>query len=274
VRVSSAEYEGWKVWTLAPAEPTGKVVVALHGGSFIATASLFHWWTYSDIVRDTGATVVVPMYPLAKADGTGGTAKTVVPVAADFIADQVAEHGAGNVSVLGDSAGGSIALAAAQQLVARCHGDQHCLAATLPGRMVLLSPALDAGVSNPDVASVNDPILSPEISKRNGQWWAKGLETTDDPDGTKNPLASPIFGSLADLPSTAVFAGSLDSRTPDVLALQQKAGDTADADFTFELRNGQIHDWTIFPFLPDARAERPNIYRSLGLTADDEQESA
>lgn len=267
LNVTSTQYQGWKVWTLAPsAEPPDKVVVAVHGGSFIATASLFHWWTYADMVRDTGATVVVPLYPLANAEGTGGTAKTVVPTVADFIAEQVAEHGAENVSVLGDSAGGSIALAAAQLLVQRCGGEQECLDAVLPGRMVLLSPALDAGANNPDAALVNDPLLNPEISRRNGLWWAKGLETADDPDGTKNPLASPLFGSLEHLPPTAVYAGSLDSRTPDVLVLREKANGTPGAEFTFELRKGQIHDWTIFGFLPDAHAERPNIYRDLGLS--------
>jgi acetyl esterase/lipase len=134
--------------------------------------------------------------------------------------------------------------------------------------MVLMSPALDAGVTNPEVDSVNDPLLNPAISKRNGQWWARGLETEDDPDGTKNPLASPLFGSLADLPPIAVYAGSLDSRTPDVLVLQEKALATPGADFTFELRRGQIHDWTIFPFLPDAHVERPKIYADLGLTTE------
>lgn len=268
LNVTSSEYEGWRVWTLAPPQPTEKVVVAMHGGSFISTASLVHWWTYADIARDTGATVVVPLYPLANAQGTGGTAKTVVPTVADFIAAQVATHGRENVSVLGDSAGGSIALAAAQELVRRCDGDQACLAATLPGRLVLLSPALDASMSNPAITDVDDPLLSPASSKRNGQWWARGLETPDDPDGTKNPLASPIFGSLAGLPATTVYAGSLDLRTPDVLVLQQKANATPGADFTFELRRGQIHDWTIFPFLPDAHAERPKIYADLGLVTE------
>ncbi|MGV0791445.1 alpha/beta hydrolase [Mycolicibacterium sp. XJ1819] len=269
LNVASSEYQGWKVWTLSPSTaPPEKVVVAVHGGSFIATASLFHWWTYADMVRDAGATVVVPLYPLANEEGTGGTAKTVVPTVADFIADHVAEYGAENVSVIGDSAGGSIALAATQLLVQRCNGEPECLAATLPGHMVLLSPALDAGVTNPNVALVNDPLLNPTISKRNGQWWAKGLETADDPDGTKNPLASPLFGSLEHLPPTAVYAGSLDSRTPDVLVLQEKANATPGADFTFELRKGQFHDWTIFAFLPDGYTERPKIYRDLGLLDD------
>ncbi|ANI38094.1 alpha/beta hydrolase fold domain-containing protein [Mycolicibacterium vaccae] len=262
--VTSEDYEGWKTWTLAPRRPSGKVVVGVHGGSFISTASLFHWSTYASLARRTGATVVVPLYRLANAEGTGGTAKTVVPVMADFIAEQVARHGRDNVSVLGDSAGGSIGLAASQMLVARCGGDPECLAETLPGRLVLLSPALDASASNPNIALVDDPLLSPASSKRNGQWWAKGLETEGDPTGTRHPLASPIYGSLEGLPPTTVYAGSLDLRTPDVLVLQQKAV-AAGADVTFRLRNGQIHDWMIFGFLPDARRENANLDADLGL---------
>lgn len=266
LNVRSDEYDGWKVRTLAPRNPSEKVVVAMHGGSFISTASLFHWSTYSDLARATNATVVVPLYPLANAQGTGGTAKTVVPVMADFLAAQIAEHGAENVSVLGDSAGGSIALATTQELVRRCKAAQNCdPATTLPGRMVLLAPALDSSLSNPAVYEVDDPLLSPASSKRNGLWWSKGLETAEDPDGTRNPLSSPLFGDLDLLPPTTVYAGSLDLRTPDVLLLREKAL-AAGADFTFELRNGQIHDWVIFGFLPDAQREKANIYRDLGLT--------
>ena len=94
----------------------------------------------------------------------------------------------------------------------------------------------------------------------------KGLETAEDPDGTRNPLASPLFGGLDLLPPTTVYAGELDLRTPDVLLLREKALATPGADFTFELRKGQIHDWPIFGFLPDAQREKPNIYRDLGLT--------
>lgn len=263
--VRAEEYEGWKVWRLTPPNPTEKVVVGVHGGSFISTASLFHWETYADMARKTGATVVVPLYPLANADGTGGTAKTVVPVVADFIAAQVAEHGAENVSVFGDSAGGSIALAAAQEIVRRCGDDAACRSAQLPGRMVLLSPALDASATNPGIAEIDDPLLSPASSRRNGLWWARGLETVDDPDGTRNPLASPVFGSLEHLPPITVYAGSIDLRTPDVLVLREKAL-AAGADIAFELRAGQFHDWPIFGFLPDAHVERANIHRDLGLS--------
>ena len=59
----------------------------------------------------TGATIEVPIYPLIQ---QGGTAGTVVPEMAGLISTQIALHGASNVSVLGDSAGGTIALSAVE----------------------------------------------------------------------------------------------------------------------------------------------------------------
>jgi acetyl esterase/lipase len=265
----SDEYEGWKVWTLAPAQPTGKVVVALHGGAFISQVNIFQWSTYADMARDTGATVVVPLYPLAKADGTGGTAATVVPTITDFIADQVAQHGSENVSVLGDSAGANIALAAAQEAVRRCSGEAQCLAMHLPGRLVLIAPVLDLTMSNPNIKLINDPLLSADGGAQTRKIWAAGLGTPEDPEGAKNPLASPLYGSLVGLPPTTVYAGSLDLLSADTLVLREKAASTPGADFTFELRNGEIHDWIIFPFLPDAIHERPGLYSHLGISGSD-----
>ena len=121
------------VWTLqSPGSSSGKTVVAIHGGAFVVQPNIFHWLDYAAMARDTGATVVVPIYPLAPQ----GTAATVVPAMADLISSQIDQHGAENVSVYGDSAGGGMALAAVQELVRR--GDP------VPSHMVLISPALDA----------------------------------------------------------------------------------------------------------------------------------
>ncbi len=264
LEVKSTEYAGWKVWTLTPAQRSGKVVVAVHGGSFISQASILHWWTYADMARDTGAVVIVPLYPLANKEGTGGTAATVVPTMADFIGSLAAdpEHGgAERISVLGDSAGAAIALAAVQELVRRGKAPEGEHAGRVPGRVVLVAPVLDAGLRNPNVELVDDPLLDPEASRRNGRLWA-GILDVDD------PVVSPLFGSFEGLPPNTVYAGSLDLRAPDVLVLQRSIAAVPGADFTFELRKGQIHDWVIFFFLPDARAERPGLYRHLGLTED------
>ena len=246
LNVQQSEFDGMPVWTLQPPSASGQYVVALHGGAYVAQVSLFHWWTYADMARDTGATIVVPLYALAPV----GTAGTVVPQTADFISELIDEHGAPNVSVLGDSAGGGIALAAVQELVRR--GDP------TPRRMVLLSPWLDATVSDPASETIDpyDPSLDVPHLQQDGRLWAGDLDPT-------NPLVSPLFGSLAGLPPTAVFSGSLDLLTPETLDLQQRAADEGITNFTFVLRNGLIHDWAIFPFIPEAITVRPEIYQAL-----------
>lgn len=241
------EYDGMPVWTLAPQRPTGQYVVALHGGAYTAQASLFHWSTYTDLARDTGATVLVPLYPLIS---EGGTAGAVVPQTADFLADTISRYGAENVSVLGDSAGAGLAVAAVQTLVRR--------GSPVPARMVLLAPWLDVTTSDPRSASIDpdDPLLDVPSLQGNGRDWAGDLDPSD-------PLVSPINGSFAGLPPTAVFSGSLDLLTPDSLRLREIALSQGLTNFTFDFRNGLVHDWPIFGFLPDAIAIRPAIYGAL-----------
>jgi len=88
--------------------------------------------------------VIVPIYPLVP---QGGTAGTVVPTVMDLISSQIDQHGAKNVSVYGDSLGGTIGLAAVQELVRR--GEP------VPSHMVLISPALDLTFSNPAIQFVD-----------------------------------------------------------------------------------------------------------------------
>jgi acetyl esterase/lipase len=243
----------WDEWIITPEEPTGERVIAFHGGGFTAEANIFQYLTYNRLALDTGATVVVPVYPVI---GKGGTAATVVPVAANLIESEVLAYGADNVSVLGDSAGGSISLAALQLQAARI-AQRKADPDSMPSRLVLFSPSLDSNDPYTDIP-FDDPILDPEISKENRVSWIGGLDPTD-------PLASPVYGSLDGLPPTTVYSSSLDQITFQTLRLQQKAADATDGDFTFVLRKGLIHDWMVFFFLSDAQAEYDSYYTALGL---------
>jgi triacylglycerol lipase len=251
LNVQRSEFEGMPVWTLKSANPSGKYVVAVHGGAFVVQPNIWNWLNYAAMTRDPGATVIVPIYPLEP----HGTAATVVPAMADLISSQIDQHGTENVSVYGDSAGGNIALAAVQELVSR--GDP------VPSHMVLISPALDLSLSNPAIQFVDDPLFSGMLPTLHniGQQWAGDLDLTD-------PLVSPLYGSLAGLPPTAVYAGNLEILAPDVLVLQDKALATPGADFTFILRRGELHDWAVLTILPETQAVLPDIYRQLGLTSE------
>ena len=254
LEVKRDEFEGMPVWTLrSPDSTSQEAVIGLHGGALLMHPIVLNWLDYATIAANTGAAVVVPIYPLA---GEGGTARTVIPAIADLIADQISQRGAVNVSVLGDSAGGNIALAAVQELVRR-HD-------TVPSRMVLSSPGLDSTLSNPDIRFVNDPVLGAStlpILLATSAIWADGLPLTD-------PMVSPLYGSLDGLPPTTVYSGSRDIVMPDVLLLREKAAATPGADFTFVLRNGEFHDWAIVTLLPETAELLPDMYRQLGIGAE------
>jgi triacylglycerol lipase len=246
ISVTETQYDGMPVYDLTPADPSGQDVVAIHGGAFVDEPTLLHWLAYSDMADQTGATIIVPIYPLAT---DGGTAGTVDPEIASLISSEIADAGAGHVSVYADSAGGAIALAAAELLASEGKPE--------PDSMVLDSPALDLSLTNPNIAFINDPVLNvPEI-QQDGQLWAGDLPLT-------NPLVSPLYGSLAGLPPTYVYSGSDDSLAPDTLTLEQDAI-AQDAPISFILRSGEIHDWALLPLLDGAQVQ-PQIYQELGLT--------
>nr|WP_232065522.1 PPE family protein [Mycobacterium shinjukuense] len=242
--VQYSTYDGMSVVQITPAHPTGEYVVAIHGGGFVLPPSFLHWINYSVMAHQTGATVQVPIYPLLQ---QGGTAGTVVPAMAGLISTQIAQHGASNVSVIGDSAGGNLALAAVQHLVVQ--GEP------VPESMVLLSPWLDVGMTNPHIAFVADPLLPVGPAQQIGRVWAGNLPVNDY-------RVSPLHGSLSGLPPTYVYAGNLDILAPDVFVLQQAAA-TQGAPISFVLANGQIHDWVLLTL--DGVRYLPQINQQLGI---------
>jgi triacylglycerol lipase len=243
--VQHTTYDGMPVVQITPAHPDGDYVVAIHGGG-IFQPLIFHWIDYSMMAYQTGATIEVPIYPLVQQQG--GTAGVVVPKMAGLISSEIAAHGASHVSVLGDSAGGNIALASVEYLVANNE--------TVPASMVLLSPPVDASLSNPNIASIRGSWLPPvstlqQISRE----WAGNLPIN-------NYEVSPLNGSLKGLPPTTVYAGSQDVVAPDLLVLQQEAV-AQGAPISFVLANGETHDWLFVT--PDTLHYWPQIDQELGI---------
>jgi acetyl esterase/lipase len=255
--VARSEHEGEDVWTITPPKPTGEVVVAAHGSGFIYPPNIIHWLDYTQMARQTGATVVVPRYPLIP---DGGTAANSVPPMADFIAGQVEMHGADQVSVYGDSAGGTLAMLAVQKIVRDCNGDSTCLATRVPSRMVLLSPGLSGPeiYTDPNVALVRDPV-SPIPDPDDFDEWSAG-----DPQ-----LSNPMLGRTMGLPPTTVYIGTREIGAPGVLAYGDRLlTANPDADFHVVIGMGQIHDWAQGGGLPlnsQSALYRDDVYRQLGI---------
>jgi acetyl esterase/lipase len=245
LHVTKTEYDGMDVYEIASFTPSGDYVVAVHGGAYAVQPTLLHWLSYTTTVRATNATVVVPIYPQIS---QGGNAATVVPEIAGLISQQINIYGVDKVSVVGDSAGGGLALAAVQLMVSQNM--------PVPKSLVLQSPWLDVTMSNPAIARIDDPVLNRRELVRDGLAWAGDLGGTD-------PLVSPVYGSMAGLPPTYIYSGSDDLLSADALVLQQKAI-AAGAPISFILRRGEIHDWALLPIL-DGGQVQDQIYRELGL---------
>ena len=264
--IAQTEYNGWTVWELAPKrKPSGEYVLGVHGGGFVAEANVINWADYAAMARQTHATVVVPIYPLAQPVGTG-TVPTLIPPMADYLSQLIDDHGAENVSLYGDSAGGTFAMLVAQELVRRCRSDVHCVPSEEnPSRMVLISPVLDLTLSGPIVDDIDDPIILPPNPKGGGPDITGGLSADD-------PRVNPIMGAdLTGLPPTAIYVGTVERPNPGDLMFRDKLlSQDPDANFTVVIGQGQMHDWALGGIFVNSQARkwRPTIYQQLGLLPD------
>jgi acetyl esterase/lipase len=111
---------------------------------------------------------------------------------------------------MGDSSGGGICLALAQRL-----REENL---PQPRRIVLLAPWLDASLSNPEIAALDniDPFLDEDGLKYAGSVYARDV----DP---KNYLVSPLYGSLRGLARVTLFIGTCDILFPDCRKLRDLA---------------------------------------------------
>nr|WP_225952481.1 alpha/beta hydrolase [Mycobacterium sp. OAS707] len=243
----------WKVWEFEPAHPTGATVVAIHGGGAIYQPNLLHWFDYTQMARDTGATVLVPLYPLARTEA--GSLLNVTPGMADYISHVIDDRGAQNVSIYADSEGATYAFAAARELILR--GDD------VPARMVVMSAQADYSAEN-DGGGIDDPFFNAVTIK----YFSQGVHTFDG-IVDKDPRISPLRMEtevLQAMPPTTMYVGTEEILLPANLLLYQRAVDIG-APISMVVGRGQFHDWPLggLPTNSAAPLVRRDIYRQLGL---------
>ena len=250
-QVSKRQVNGHLVWTIAPKEnPSGKHVIYLHGGAYVNSFASQHWALMSKLVQALNCTVTAPNYPHAPEHYVHDVFAFMLPLYNEL----AAVAGSANITLMGDSSGGGISLALAQRL--REDG------LAQPGRLILLSPWLDATLSNPEVAEFDkiDPFLGVEGMKYGGAAYARDV----DP---KSYLVSPVYGSVRDLAPISLFIGTRDILFPDCRKLRNQA-DAEGVRIDYREYDEMVHDWMLGP-LPEARHaidEIVDLIRSDGRT--------
>ena len=115
-----------------------------------------------------------------------------------------------NFILMGDSAGGGIALALAQE-AGRENLNQ-------PNKLILISPWLDVTMKNPKIEIVqkNDKMLNKKVLTIAGVAYSGGKDMD-------KYLVSPINGPLDKLEDVIIYTGTYDILNPDTHLLQEKA---------------------------------------------------
>ena len=242
--VERREGDGMPVYYARPHSPSDTVVVYIHGGGYIATASLGQALLIDDLARATGAEFVVPLYPLAPHHTWEEAHRLVL----DLCLRTLEENPGKRVILMGDSAGGGLAVVVALSLAEQ--------GAHQPEELILLSPWVDITHVNPDIANYVDvdPLMAPEPLTIMGKTWAGDTPTTDW-------HLSPINGDLSVLHRVTTFVGSRELFLPDNALLHDrlvKAGVTS----TLHVGENLNHVYPMFPS-PEGRRARREIARII-----------
>jgi len=219
-----------RIFTVRPRHdgPVRGQVFYLPGGGYVNPPAFLHWWFVARLVKTLGLACTVPLYPLAPEH----TCDEGVAFAVDAYHRLVSEHGAQNLLVMGDSAGGGLALAMLQQ------------AKTAPAGLLLNAPWLDASVSDPCQLEIerSEFLLNRFTLRTWGAWWAGSR-------GLADPMVSPLFGDLSALPPTLLLCGSADILVADARRLAAAAPGVV----RYVEEEGLMHVYPLIPFLPEAR---------------------
>lgn len=234
--VDETMVNGCPVIHLTPKSGAGRShLVYMYGGAYVRPVLHVHWTIISTLIRQSGAAVTMVQYGLAP-EHTVDEAYALL----DAVYDGLVETAGARVLLAGDSSGGALALGQAIRL--RDAGKP------LPAGVILISPWLDATMSNPGVAALEplDRMLGRAGLVEAGRWWAG----RHDP---RSPLVSPIFAGLENLPPVHTYQGCWDLFAADARELTDKIH-AAGGDAELHLYPDAFHVFVGAPWTPEARA--------------------
>jgi acetyl esterase/lipase len=225
--------------TPTDAEPN-RILLLMHGGGFALGSSASHRKLAGHLAKAFGAHAFVAdfrlapehPYPAAIEDGLA-------------VIDALLERGhrIGDITPVGDSAGGNLAIAIVLRLMAQGR--------ELPEQVVTMSPWLDMENAGATIETNNDTdfLITREGLQANIDRYLGGVADPTD------PFVNPLYADLTGFPRLYINAGSVESLFDDSVRLATLA-EKCGVDVTFSVGEGQQH---VFPFLagrePAADAE-------------------
>ncbi|WEV51276.1 alpha/beta hydrolase [Lactobacillus sp. ESL0731] len=211
-----------------------RVIFYLHGGGFWQQPTLFHYHFLAKLACKLQAEIVMPIYPKIPVF----TAQDINQMVLDVYRLLCQKYPKDTqIILMGDSAGGGLALAMLEQLTK--------LKLPQPQQAFLFSPWLDVRTDDPQMKLIqpNDHLLKIADLQLRGRLYARKL--------SNSVLARPLLGDLSNLPPIVAFTGTHDILNVDAQKLQKRATET-NSNIAVITYAQMDHDFILFP-IPEAR---------------------
>ncbi len=253
VSVKEEQHDGLTVYDLNEDHDSVYEVFYLHGGAYTEEFTKEHWKFLDELADGMDAEIFAPDYELSPR----AVPEEVLGQLVAYWKTFVEENRGHRMILMGDGAGAGLALRLAQEVAAQ--------GLAMPTETILFSPWTDLSLENPEIDSYteNDPLLDVEEGRAYASWWAGDLEL-------KDPMVSPLYGSMEGLGSTTIFCGNREILYPDAqkLADQMKA---AGVPVRFITGKGMNHNYQLLP-VPEADGAITEMARVIAGIAEDETE--
>lgn len=213
------------------------LIIYFHGGGFMMGSPRSHRVVSSNLARAGGVPVLSVEYRLAP-EHPAPTAHDDAFAAYQWALDQ--GYAASSIALVGDSAGGNLALATAIRV--RDEG------LPMPACVALMSPALDlAGEGDSNKSEAGAPLLTRELMGLFNMMYVG--------DGDlKSPRVTPFYSDLSGLPPVLIHVGSWELLRDDSVTTASRI-EAAGGSATLKVWQGMCHSWQLFaPMLDEGMA--------------------
>lgn len=244
-------FEAMQVFTLNDQKSLKqKVILYIHGGAWTNQPLSLHWLFMDKMAQSLNAKVIAPIYPKVPHFNHQDTFSKMLNFYKEILKTVESSN---QLTIIGDSAGGNIALGLVQ-LLKQNHLPQ-------PQDIILLSACVDMSLENPQILEYEekDPMLASEGMEVITKIWAADKDL-------KDPLISPIYGDFQGLGKITHFIGTHESLYPDAIKFDEQLTEQG-IDITTFVYPQMNHVFVVMPIPEalDAQQKIINIIRNKVL---------